>query len=167
MPKRMYLTIGLPGSGKSTWAKYMARHDHNLFIVSADAIRTMTRGYYLYNKDLEPTISYLSYSMTRDLLQLGKSVIVDECNLTSQSRLEYVELARDQEAEVIYVEFTTDVETCKLRRITTKERGLDNGTWDLVIEKLSTIKEMTLPAEGYNKKFYVNEQGHQWESKIY
>lgn len=74
---KLYLPIGIFGSGKSTWAR---AQDPNIKIVGGDNIRYMLNGgEYIYNKQLEPTIISLLLDMTETLLCQGHDVILDEC----------------------------------------------------------------------------------------
>jgi predicted kinase len=44
MKTNLYILIGLPGSGKTTWAKNKAKDDLRTVIISRDGFRSMIKG---------------------------------------------------------------------------------------------------------------------------
>ena len=83
------MTIGMIGSGKSTWAKQFARDNPNTKIVSGDDLREMLAGYYLYDIGFEPLLDYIIFKLVKELLLAGYDVILDECNLVQEKRMDY------------------------------------------------------------------------------
>ena len=74
---KLYLPIGIFGSGKSTWAR---AQDPDIKIVDGDNIRWMLNaGEYIYNKPVEDSVHKILYSATQILLADGYDVILDEC----------------------------------------------------------------------------------------
>lgn len=80
----LILTIGLPKSGKSTWAK-----KQNFPIVNKDAIRLALHGQ-RFLKEAETFVDTLSTYMVKSLFLAGhKTVIVDECHNTEKRRVRW------------------------------------------------------------------------------
>jgi len=79
----VYITIGLLGSGKSTWAKRFAKNRPNVKIVCPDSFRTMLNGEYKYLAELDDVITQSTYDTAFNLLWAGYDVIVDCGNLTN------------------------------------------------------------------------------------
>ena len=109
-------TIGLPRSGKSTWAK-----QQGLPIVNPDAIRLA-----LYNEafvaEAEKMIWTIAHYMVKSLFLAGhEKVILDATNLTPKRRLGWY--SNDYACE--WKVFDTDKETCI-------ERAKKGGREDLV-----------------------------------
>lgn len=75
------LTKGLPGSGKTTWAKAMLKaHPYKYKRVNKDDLRMMVDDNQ-YSKENEKIILELRDILIISLLKEGKSVIVDDTNL--------------------------------------------------------------------------------------
>lgn len=80
-PKELILTVGLPYSGKSTWAR-----THGGPIVSPDAIRLALHGQ-RYAQEAEDMVWTIAKVMARALFGAGHThVIVDACNVTANRR---------------------------------------------------------------------------------
>lgn len=73
-------TVGLPASGKTTWADEQIRKDEtgHLTIVNRDLIRDMLRR--PFGED-EGLVTDVQHAAIRACLRAGKSVIVDDTNL--------------------------------------------------------------------------------------
>jgi len=87
---KLYLPIGLIGSGKSTWARQFIKKNSNTKIVGGDEIRFMLNGgEYFHHTDLEPTILAILFRATMTLLGESYNVILDECycSLSKDMRL--------------------------------------------------------------------------------
>lgn len=82
----LYLTIGLIGSGKSTWAKKMAQENSNVKIICPDKIREMLNGEYKYEKNLDNIIDLICKESVLHCIGGNYDVIVDCCNLTDKRR---------------------------------------------------------------------------------
>lgn len=79
--KKLILMVGLPRSGKSTWAK---KQNHP--IVNKDAIRLALHGQ-RFLPEAEKLIDVLSIYMVKSLFLAGhETVIVDECHNTEKRR---------------------------------------------------------------------------------
>lgn len=92
---KLYLPIGLIGSGKSTWARQYIKDHPNPKIVGGDEIRFMLNGgNYVHDESLEPIILEVLFGATQTLLSSGCDVILDEC---------YCSLSREMRARVVTV----------------------------------------------------------------
>lgn len=92
----LVLTIGLPGSGKSTAAKrIVARFPGKVARVNRDDLRAMLRGELVWgDRDLEDQATLAQRAAIAALLRAGVHVIVDDTNLISEHRQELRQLAR-------------------------------------------------------------------------
>jgi predicted kinase len=102
----LVLTVGLPRSGKSTWAK-----NKGYPIVSPDAIRLALHGS-AFVADAEPMVWALARYMVKALFIAGHShVILDATNTTRQRREEW----KSPRWKRRYMLFKTPKEECMRR----------------------------------------------------
>ncbi|OUL37777.1 AAA family ATPase [Nostoc sp. T09] len=90
----LLLLIGLPGSGKSTWAKKLLVECPQMQLISTDAIRGLLFG----NEAIQGPWLLIWREIQRQLQQAsisGKTTIYDATNAQRRHRREIVALARD------------------------------------------------------------------------
>jgi predicted kinase len=79
------MTVGLPKSGKSTWAK-----QQNLPIVNPDSIRLAIHGNHFIS-EAEPVVWLIAKYMVKSLFLAGHDkVILDATNITKKRRDEWI-----------------------------------------------------------------------------
>jgi len=123
--KTLILTIGLPQSGKSTWAQ---KQGHP--IVNRDSIRLAFHGH-AYIQESEPVISVFEEYMVKSLFIAGHdTVIVDATHL----RPEYIERWQKSKLWEVQFEYFTGVPVEECIR-----RARENGREELipVIKRMS------------------------------
>jgi predicted kinase len=101
------LSIGLPGSGKSSWFKR-----HNIAPLSSDMLRSL-----LFDDPAEQGFQDLVFSNLRSMLKarlLARRPLnyVDATNLTPHDRHSWIKLAKDYGYEVHAVFFDVPLEVC-------------------------------------------------------
>lgn len=115
-PKLLILTVGLPKSGKSTWARQTG-----LPIVNPDAIRLALHGQRYYGP-AEPHVWAIAHTMVDALFMAGHpTVIVDACNNTDKRRQEWV----SHQAEVRLKIFHTPPEECLDRAVAQQDHNIE------------------------------------------
>jgi predicted kinase len=102
--------VGLPGSGKSTWARR-----EGVPVLSSDQIRLL-----LADDETDQSIHKQVFATIRGLLRLrldlGREVTaIDATNLTPKERRPYIRIARSRGAVAEAVFFNLPVETCLKR----------------------------------------------------
>ncbi len=143
MKRKVYITIGLPGSGKSTWAEYMARQDSKNKIISGDVIREMLSGRYLYDDEWEWLIEDLKRNCIKILLEMSScNIIIDDCHVTRDCRRRLCEFVHSivNNAEVIYVVFKCS-KNSSIEKRGKSTKGYPKYIWGYVIEKLEKLFE--------------------------
>ena len=124
----MYLMVGLPRSGKSTWINEN-KDRLDAIVVSNDWIRENIL-HAPNKKATEPAIWMITDSCMRILLSQGKNVILDGINLTKSVRRFFVDAALECGAKIVVVQMATSLEECIKRNKT------DHKLPDSVIESM-------------------------------
>jgi len=117
MSQTLYITVGLPASGKSTWAKKLVADNPNTYKrVNKDDLRAMLDVGHWSNGNEQFVLETRDF-IVREALKDGKSVIVDDTNLSSkhQSRLESIVSHVNRGITIKIVLFNTSVEECIAR----------------------------------------------------
>lgn len=142
--KKLYILCGLPGSGKSTWARKMVEGGYAL-CVSKDAIRSMLfGGKYKYDHNIEPMVKDISQANIRYLLiNANVDVIIDETHITKQKRSHFIKFAEALKVKPIIVHFT-ETKSCLDNRMK-EPRGYDRKKWHMVISGM--LKDFEWPTE--------------------
>lgn len=109
---------GLPGSGKSTWARQLAKK-YDAVICSADHFFEDEKGNYKWDETKLSQAHGLCYQKAERTLASGKSVIIDNTNIKRRLYKGYLYLADLFGAKVTLAEKRVPVEVCY-------KRGLHN-----------------------------------------
>lgn len=107
--KKLIVTRGLPGSGKSTWA-----HEQPAIVVNKDKIRAAMKNYD-YERGDESKVLTLRDEFIEMGLYWGLDVISDDTNLNPYHIRQLQFLAEAHDAEFEIVDFDVDIETCIAR----------------------------------------------------
>lgn len=94
------ITRGLPGSGKTTWAKTLPA-----VRVNRDDLRLAIYGRYVLERAEEDVLSVLQQAAVRDLLESGHDVVVDDTNLNLRTVKVWQKIARETGAEFAHKDF--------------------------------------------------------------
>jgi predicted kinase len=121
LPATITLTLcrGLPGSGKSTWAKEQVRRSlGDVVRVSRDDIRLAFYGVHILtgpdrNRE-ERLLSKIQMDTVRGFLVAKKDVIVDDTNLSMRSLEAFYSLASEFEGavQIRFQDFEVDLKEC-------------------------------------------------------
>lgn len=113
--KILVMTIGLPRSGKSTWARKQGYP-----VVNRDSVRLALHGN-RFIKDAEEMVAAITKYMVKALFLAGHDVVIlDECNIIHKRRDAWL----SEDWEVRYKEFNTPKEVCIARAIETGQEDL-------------------------------------------
>lgn len=81
--RKVIVCTGLPGSGKSTWAKeWVAKNPTNRVRINKDDLRAMLHGG-KYSKGNERQVVCIEQDILLDSLERGKSVVIDNTHLAT------------------------------------------------------------------------------------
>lgn len=120
----LILTRGLPGSGKTTFAREWVNEDpDNRARVNRDDLRFATYGKYVIGHKLEDNITYAQQAQVKSLLSNAISVIVDDTNLRAATVRDWYRVADSVGATVAFTDFEIDVDECIRRDVLRAEAG--------------------------------------------
>lgn len=146
---KVYILCGLPGSGKSTWARWKVSQEPNTIIINRDALRTMIKDKYVYDPELEHIIKESSSVIIDIALSRGYDVILDETNLTADNRNRWCGFDR-------VCVWCIEEEKCLENRMK-HARGYTEEKWKEVIEGMQKAFEVpNLEAEGFSGMITVS-----------
>lgn len=91
----LYITVGIPGCGKSTWAEYYLAGSGRTAIVSSDDIRLELSHHYDQTRNAEVFDTF--HARIRDYLAHDVDVVADATHLTRRSRDATAMCARKQD----------------------------------------------------------------------
>jgi len=151
----VYVLIGLPGSGKSTWSKNKMADDPGCLIVNRDALRTMIKGEYCFNPMYESTIRQSALSLMELFIDDGWDVIMDETHVTRKSRDEVFSRVGDK-ARIVAVVFEEQERNLEFRM--KDPRTYDEAKWADVIAYMKKLYEpIDTQVERYNAVIRVKD----------
>ncbi len=142
--------VGLPGSGKSTWAD-----ENQVPVISSDALRLL-----LADDITDQTVNRQVFLYVRALLRtrlaIGRPVTgIDATSVGREGRAVYIRIARHWGARVEAVYFDTPLEEC-LRRNRERERMVPEAA----ILKMAAELAPPLVGEGFDAIRVVTPEGH-------
>ncbi len=148
----LYITVGLPGSGKSTYAKEFIK-GKEIEYLSSDSLRAV------YGKSEEDqTVTPLVFGHIKrkvdEFLKDGKNVMVDATSVNRKERSDYINTAKKYGAKVIALVFKMDRAGLIARN---QKRGSEGGRVvpDWVIDKMLAKYEEPSTSEGIDEVIYV------------
>ena len=143
---RFVMLVGLPASGKSTWAKWACR-GWNAVCVSSDAIRAELYGdEAIQGKPAE--VFKIAKDRIVHWLNEGEDVILDATNMSSKRRVAMLRELKQRVKEPFYAEcqvFATPIEVC-VKRDTARDRTVGRS----VIETMAKQFEVPYYHEGWD-----------------
>lgn len=113
---KVEMLVGIPGSGKSTYAKQIVAKDPSNWVrVNNDDLRAMMNGS-VWSADYEKMITDARNYLIRDALKRGKNVIIDNLNINRRHFDDVCKIAKSINRDIqvfekmFYIEFEDAVE---------------------------------------------------------
>lgn len=126
------ICVGLPASGKTSWAREQIRKNPKIVRSNRDDLRLLLHEG-KFSKGNEKTVTAMQHAMIREALRNGQGVICDDTNLNPRTQNQLRAIATDCRAD-IQVQSFTDVRlaTC-IERDLKRERSVGEqvirGMW--------------------------------------
>lgn len=158
MSNKLYIAIGIPGSGKSQYKI------DDVKVVQSDNIRKSLDDGITSNKSPSVVFS-IAHGMIDFYLEMGHNVYFDATNVKIGDRRKLINKFKNK-CELIGVVFDTPVETCKLRN-SKRHRKVP----EYVIDRMYSQFKCNPPSlwEGFDRLIYVDnyQRGHKQSANIY
>lgn len=118
---KLFMMIGIPGSGKSAEAEEIAK-EHSAVIHASDKLREEIFGDINHQKDNGVLFNELHKRIYKDLVA-GKNVIYDATNINSKKRMSFLRTLRNIKCEKIGIIMATPYKQC-LKNNENRERSI-------------------------------------------
>jgi predicted kinase len=148
----LYITVGLPGSGKSTYAKNFI-NGKNIEYLSSDELRAV------FGKDeTDQTVTSTVFGHIKknvyEFLKNDKNVLVDATSVNRRDRSDYINTAKKCGAKVVVFVFKMDRDGLIARN---RKRGQEGGRVvpTNIIDKMLAKYEEPSTIEGIDEIIYV------------
>lgn len=159
--KTVDVLIGLPGAGKTEYAKSFVISNPDWMIITLDAIREMLYGRYVYKDSDQSMVQRIAGFIVGQIAKSGRNVILDDTVLilTKASRKELIMSLRAMfysEGIVIRaIVFNYDFDICLNRRLR-DPRGVSSYQWKQVITELMRQYEPVYESEDFDKISFID-----------
>jgi predicted kinase len=148
----LYITVGLPGSGKSTYAKNFIR-GKDIEYLSSDELRAVF-GKSEEDQSVTPKVFGHIKRKVDEFLKNGKTTLVDATSVNRKERSDYIATAKKCGTKVVVLVFKMDRAGLIARN---QKRGQEGGRVvpDWVIDKMLAKYEEPSMSEGIDEIIYV------------
>ena len=142
---KVIILIGLPSSGKTTWAKNFIAKNQNYIRISRDDFRLMLKNQQICNNTIENLISELCENTIIKSLVKKQNIIIDNTNLKLKYINNFIKLTQYY-ADIEYILFDVSIEECIKR-----DKNRENSVGERVIKKMNN--DLKILKENFNFQF--------------
>ena len=120
---RMIITVGIPASGKSTWANIFSSQYNNWYVIERDKLRVKYHtqsgdlNNYKYSKNKEKQVTEEQIKLIKNCYSSGFNVIISDTNLNPKARNSLENLGEELGYDVSYKVFDTPLHLCIKRNL--------------------------------------------------
>ena len=130
----MFIMTGTSRSGKTTWVNANRK---GRAILGRDDLRRVMGMEYIF--EAEPMIRTIFEYMVRCVACRRQDIIIDECNLTADSRMKWLGIAAEYGLAPTIVEVATPLNRRKYEQVC----EYDDFPWDVVVNQLAAREDVT------------------------
>jgi heterogeneous nuclear ribonucleoprotein U-like protein 1 len=149
---KLYVTVGVPGSGKSTWIANQSWNDGTVFVSTdqhvEDYAKSVGKTYSQVFKDYMPTAIDLMSRQVIAARKTGVDIVWDQTSTTKAARARKINMLKDWKYEAIAVVFPTP-EPEELKRRLASRPGKEIP--DSVMKQMINNFSVPTKAEGFNE----------------
>lgn len=154
---KAYLTIGIPGSGKTTWTQNYIKDNPNTVDINRDDIRREMFNFeywdqYKFKKSNEERVSDAVLSLIKETASNGNDLILSNTNLNKKHRELYINILQDLGYEVECKVFDVDLEEA-IKRDKRRKNSVTQGT---IISFYQLYLQQYKPDEFYSYEKHLN-----------
>jgi predicted kinase len=141
--RSLIILRGIPGSGKSTYARYLkTTFPLETKVVSADDYFLDASGIYRFDKNKLTAAHNVCFEAAREAMRSNvKNILVDNTNTTEKEYDKYIDLAKDFDYKVTIVTFYHDENNLQIYA--------DRNTHRVPIEVISTMAKRFIKPASY------------------
>lgn len=148
----LFILMGIPCSGKSTYAKKFFC-ESNTIIISTDEIRKELTGTYKYSQKTNNAVFETAKSRVEYYLSRNFNVYFDATNTKKSSRKNFIDISKKHHSKVVCIVLNTPLEICKKRN---SKRKIDRRIPIETLTTMSSSVESVSESEGFDKIVYIN-----------
>lgn len=149
----LYITVGAPGSGKSTWVESFKINNPHVTFISSDHLRSIF-GRDENDQSVSAQVFRHMESEVDRLLSENKDVCIDATNMHLKARKPWVQLSKKHNAILHAYVFIVDRQVLIERNQNRGKVGGRNVPVD-VIDRMLNNYVTPSESEGFNQIFYV------------
>jgi predicted kinase len=143
--KRIFMTVGLPLSGKSTLRRRVMASNPGITLICADQLRFQIYNNRFYSKG-ENLVWAIREHMLESLMMNANYIFIDETNTTIKRRTKIIKLAKSYNYKVYALCLDTTEEECIIRA-----KKCDDECIIPVIKNMSAQFEKVTISEGFEQ----------------
>lgn len=91
--QQVIVLVGIPASGKSTWAKDKVKEDQSYVRINRDELRIMMNNY-VFSSDNEKLVVSTRDHILRAALRMNRNIIIDDCNINRRNFSDIVSVVK-------------------------------------------------------------------------
>lgn len=110
--KKIILTVGCPGAGKSTWANQFVKENSNFYILSRDDFRESLFGLeyrdeYKFSKARENAVTQAQFASAGALIsmQSSRGIIIADTNINNTTVQKWEKFAENNDCQIVFKHF--------------------------------------------------------------
>lgn len=144
---RLYILIGIPCSGKSTYAANIILKKPNALIIATDEIRKKLTGTYKFSLDSNKMVFDIAKKMIDEALKQGFDVVFDATNTNKKYRNSIISIAKRNNFKIFAIVFKTPLKICLKRN---SKRSLEKIVPEDIIVAMSKYADIS-KLEGFEE----------------
>ncbi len=159
MKKQIDVLVGLPGAGKTTFARELLKDRTDTLIISPDSLREMLWGKYTFIEDSEYDLRQAILAMMTTLFASGFSLIVDESTwiLSERDRRRLVIQLRHFCPGATITAWVFPYNPEMLQRRQRDPRGYTEEHWTQIVNEMIQKFEPVTDEEGFHYVKHISE----------